>query len=33
MFEKRLKDRELQKKLFDFVGAGTVTPKFLVKKL
>ena len=33
LFEKRLKDRELQKKLFDFVGAGTVSPKFLVKKL
>ena len=32
-FEKRLKDRELQKKLFDFIGAGTVTPKFLTKKL
>ena len=33
IFEKRLKDRELQKKLFDFIGAGTVSPKFLVKKL
>tara|TARA_B100001057_G_scaffold387375_1_gene394532 strand:- start:942 stop:2357 length:1416 start_codon:yes stop_codon:yes gene_type:complete len=32
-FEKRLKDRELQKKLFDFIGAGTATPKFLTKKL
>ena len=32
-FEKRLKDRELQKKLFDFVGAGTVSPQFLVTKL
>jgi len=32
-FEKRLKDRELQKKLFNFIGAGTVTPKFLTKKL
>ncbi len=32
-FEKRLKDRELQKKLFDFVGAGTATPKFMIKKL
>ena len=32
-FEKRLKDRELQKKLFDFIGAGTVSPQFLVKKL
>ena len=33
VFEKRLKDRELQKKLFDFIGAGTVSPNFLVKKL
>jgi peptidyl-prolyl cis-trans isomerase D len=33
IFEKRLKDRELQKKLFDFIGAGTVSPKFLVTKL
>ena len=32
-FEKRLKDRELQKKLFDFIGAGTVSPEFLVDKL
>ncbi len=32
-FEKRLKDRELQKKLFDLIGAGTTTPKFLTKKL
>ena len=33
IFEKRLKDREVQKKLFDFIGAGTVSPKFLVTKL
>ena len=33
MFEKRLQDREMQKKLFDFIGAGTVSPKFLVTKL
>jgi len=33
LFEKRLKDRELQKKLFDFIGAGTVSTKFLTKKL
>ena len=33
LFEKKLKDRELQKQLFDFIGAGTVPPKFLVKKL
>jgi peptidyl-prolyl cis-trans isomerase D len=32
-FEQRLKDRELQKKLFDFIGAGTVSPEFLVNKL
>src|SRR5210317_2077750 len=33
LFEKKLKDRELQKKLFDLVGAGSVSPKFLVNKL
>ncbi len=33
LFEIRLKNRELQKKLFDFVGAGTTSPKFLVTKL
>ena len=33
IFEQRLKKRELQKKLFDYVGAGTVSPKFLIKKL
>ena len=33
IFEKRLRDREVQKKLFDFIGAGTVSPKFLVSKL
>ena len=33
LFEKRLKDRELQKKLFDFIGAGTVSPQFFVTKL
>tara|TARA_Y100000591_G_scaffold310529_1_gene312985 strand:- start:333 stop:1751 length:1419 start_codon:yes stop_codon:yes gene_type:complete len=33
IFETRLKERELQKKLFDFIGAGTVSPQFLVKKL
>ena len=32
-FEFRLKNRELQKNLFSFVGAGTVSPKFLTKKL
>ncbi len=32
-FELSLKNRELQKNLFGFVGAGTISPKFLVKKL
>ena len=32
-FELRLKNRELQKNLFDYIGAGTVSPKFLVNKL
>ena len=32
-FELRLKGRELQRNLFDYVGAGTISPKFLVKKL
>ena len=32
MFELQLKNRELQKHLFDFVGAGTVTPSFLIDK-
>ena len=32
-FEKRLKNREEQKNLFDYIGAGTVSPRFLVKKL
>ena len=32
MFELQLKNRELQKQLFDFVGAGTVTPNFLIEK-
>ena len=32
-FELRLKNRELQKNLFSFVGAGTISPKFLVKRL
>ena len=30
MFELKLKNRELQKHLFDFIGAGTITPKFLI---
>ncbi len=32
MFELKLKNRELQKHLFDFIGAGTVTPSFLIEK-
>ena len=32
-FEARLKKRELQKNLFDFIGSGTISPEFLVKKL
>jgi peptidyl-prolyl cis-trans isomerase D len=32
IFELQLKNRELQKHLFDFVGAGTTSPKFLIKK-
>ncbi len=33
IFEERLKTRELQKNLFDYIGAGTVSPKFLINKL
>ncbi len=32
-FELRLRGRELQKNLFDYIGAGTVSPSFLIKKL
>ena len=32
-FELKLRGRELQKNLFDYIGAGTVSPKFLIKKL
>jgi peptidyl-prolyl cis-trans isomerase D len=32
-FELRLKNRELQKSLFDYIGAGTISPKFFVKKM
>ena len=31
-FEERLKNRELQKNLFDYVGAGSISPKFLINK-
>jgi peptidyl-prolyl cis-trans isomerase D len=33
MFELQLKNRELQKHLFDFIGAGTITPDFQIKKM
>jgi peptidyl-prolyl cis-trans isomerase D len=32
-FELRLKERELQKSLFDYMGAGTVSPQFLINRL
>jgi len=32
-FELRLRGREIQKNLFDYIGAGTISPKFLAKKL
>jgi peptidyl-prolyl cis-trans isomerase D len=32
IFELQLKHRELQKHLFDLIGAGTITPNFLIKK-
>ena len=32
-FELRLMGRELQKNLFDYIGAGTISPNFLVNKL
>ena len=32
MFELQLRNRELQKHLFDFIGAGTITPDFLIQK-
>ena len=32
MFELQLKNRELQKHLFDFIGAGTIMPDFLIQK-
>ena len=32
-FELRLRGRELQKNLFDYIGAGSISPKFLVNKL
>ena len=33
IFEQRLRERELQKKLFDYIGAGSVSPQFLINKL
>ena len=32
-FELRLRGRELQKNLFDYIGAGSVVPEFLVNKI
>ena len=32
-FEQRLRKRELKKNLFDYIGAGTISPKFLIDKL
>ncbi len=32
-FELRLRGRELQKNLFDYIGAGTVSPNFMIDKL
>ena len=32
MFELKLKNRELQKHLFDIIGAGTITPNFLIEE-
>ena len=32
-FELRLRGRELQKNLFDYIGAGTTSPKFLTHRL
>ena len=32
IYEARLKNSETQKNLFDYIGSGTVTPKFLAKK-
>ena len=33
IFEQRLRSREMQKNLFDYIGAGLKPPKFLIKKL
>ncbi len=32
-FEQRLKNRELQKNLFDYIGGGTISPNFLINRL
>ena len=32
IFELQLKNRELQKHLFDIIGAGTITPNFIIQK-
>ena len=33
MFELQLKNRALQKNLFDLIGAGTVSPNFIIEKI
>ena len=33
IFEQRLRSREMQKNLFDYIGAGLKSPKFLIRKL
>ncbi len=33
LFEQRVKSNELQKKLFEYIGAGTAIPNFLIKNL
>ena len=33
IFEQRLRSREMQKNLFDYIGAGLKSPEFLIKKL
>ena len=32
IYETRLRNSETQKNLFDYIGSGTITPKFLAEK-
>ena len=32
-FEKSLKDRELQRKLFSYIGSAALSPKFMTNKI